>query len=132
MLTAHGILLVLVFSLLFVIGYFYAVLSHTLNGLLPTVRKMGWTAFILMLIGVVFVVTTVVMGNASVMYTFYPPMKASPWFYVGLFIVVLGVWTAAFGGFIQIANWRRKNRGEHLPLLAFLQWEFLYLCFSEV
>lgn len=118
-LTAHGILLVLVFSLLFVIGYFYAVLSHTLGGLLPAVRKMGWIAFTLMLIGVVFVVTTVVMGNASVMYTFYPPMKASPWFYVGLFIVILGVWMAAFGGFIQIIYWRRKNRGAHLPLLAF-------------
>ena len=60
-----------------------------------------------MLVGVVFVVTTVVMGDASVMYTIYPPMKASPWFYVGLFILVVGIWIAAFGGFIQRAKWRK-------------------------
>lgn len=118
-LTAHSFLLVLVFSVLFVIGYFYAVLSRTMDSLLSAVRKMGWIGLALMLVGVVFVVTTVVMGEASVMYTFYPPMQASPWFYVGLFILVLGIWTAVFGGFIQIIKWRKRNRGQHMPLLAF-------------
>lgn len=118
-LTAHGILLVLVFSVLFVIAYFYSVLSHTMDSLFPIVRKMGWISLITMLIGVVFVITPIVMGNASVMYTFYPPMKASPWFYIGLFIVVAGIWIAAFGGFIQVAKWRQRNRGQHIPLLSF-------------
>lgn len=118
-LTAHGILLVLVFSVLFVIAYFYSALSHTMDSLFPIVRKMGWISLITMLIGVVFVITPVIMGNASVMYTFYPPMKASPWFYVGLFIVVAGIWIAAFGGFIQVAKWRKRNRGQHIPLLSF-------------
>src|SRR5690625_282939 len=54
-LTAHGVLLVLVFTATFVVGYFYAGLSHTLDGLIPVVRKMGWIAFSLMVIGVVFV-----------------------------------------------------------------------------
>lgn len=128
-LTAHGILLVLVFSVLFVIGYFYAVLSHTMNGLFPVVRKMGWTALIIMLIGVVFVMTPVIIGTASVMYTFYPPMKASPWFYVGLLITILGVWTASFGGFVQIIKWRRSNRSQHLPLLSFFAMGVFILLF---
>lgn len=118
-LTAHGVLLVLVFSVLFVLGYFYSVLSHTMDGLLPVVRKMGWIALGVMLVGVTFVVTTIMAGEASVMYTFYPPMQASPWFYVGLFILVAGIWIAAFGGFTQITSWRRRNRGKHMPLLAF-------------
>ena len=118
-LTAHGFLLVLVFTSLFLVGYFYASLSHTLGGLLPKVRKMGWIAFVMMVIGVVFVVTTVVMGEATVLYTFYPPMQASPWFYIGLVIIVLGVWIAAFGSFINVANWRKRHRGQHIPLLAF-------------
>src|SRR5690625_431733 len=100
-LTAHGVLLVLVFTATFVVGYFYAALSHTLGGLLSKVRKMGWVAFGLMVIGVVFVTTTIVMGEASVLYTFYPPMQASPWFYIGLVFIVLGIWTAAFGAFIR-------------------------------
>ncbi|HLR41286.1 MAG TPA: cbb3-type cytochrome c oxidase subunit I, partial [Virgibacillus sp.] len=118
-LTAHGVLLVLVFTATFVVGYFYAALSHTLGGLLSKVRKMGWVAFGLMVTGVVFVTTTIVMGEASVLYTFYPPMQASLWFYIGLVFIVLGIWTAAFGAFINVASWRRRNRGQHLPLLSF-------------
>ncbi|WP_255507891.1 cbb3-type cytochrome c oxidase subunit I [Lysinibacillus sp. BW-2-10] len=118
-LTAHGVLLVLVFSTTFTIGYFYAALSHTLGGLLPKVRKMGWIALGLMVIGVVFVATTIIRGNASVMYTFYPPMQASPWFYVGLVFLVIGIWVTAFGAFINVAHWRKNHRGEHLPLLAY-------------
>lgn len=132
-LTAHGILLVLVFTVLFVIGYFYAVLSHTMDGLFPAVRKMGWIALGTMLVGVVLVITPVVMGDASVMYTFYPPMKASPWFYVGLLILILGVWTAAFGGFIQVAKWRKRNRGQHMPLLSFFALgNFILLFFGSI
>ncbi|WP_313893563.1 cbb3-type cytochrome c oxidase subunit I [Psychrobacillus sp.] len=118
-LTAHGVLLVLVFSTTFTIGYFYAALSHTLGGLLPKVRKMGWIAFGLMVIGVVFATVTIVMGDASVMYSFYPPMAASPWFYVGLVFLVIGIWTSAFGAFINVADWRKKHKGKHIPLLAF-------------
>src|SRR5690625_3031741 len=118
-LTAHGFLLVLVFTGLFLVGYLYAALSHTLGGLLPKIRTMGWVAFGLMVVGVVFVVITVLNGSSTVLYTFYPPMKASPWFYIGLVFIVLGVWTAAFGAFINVANWRKRHRGKHIPLLAF-------------
>src|SRR5699024_12746740 len=58
-LTAHGVLLVLVFTGTFVVGYFYAALSLSLGGLLDKVRKMGWVGFGLMVIGVVFVTTTI-------------------------------------------------------------------------
>lgn len=118
-LTAHGVLLVLVFSVLFVFGYFYAVLSRTLDGLVPAARKLGWTALGIMLVGVGFVATMIFLGEASVMFTFYPPMRASPWFYVGLFLLVFGIWIAVFGGYTQIFSWRKLNKGQHLPILAF-------------
>lgn len=118
-LTAHGFLLVLVFTALFLVGYLYSALSHTLGGLIPAVRKMGWIAFGMMVVGVIFVVTTVVMGKATVLYTFYPPMQASPWFYIGLVFIVLGVWLTAFGAFINVAHWRKRHRGQHIPLLSF-------------
>jgi len=118
-LTAHGIILVLVFTTLFMVGYFYSAISHTLGGLLPRVRKMGWTAFGSLIIGVAMVVTTVINGTASVMYTFYPPMQASPWFYIGLVFVVLGIWIAGFGIFTNVAHWRKEHKGQHVPLLSF-------------
>lgn len=128
-LTAHGFLLVVVFTALFLVGYLYASLSHTLGGLLPGVRKAGWIALALMVIGVVFVVTTVIMGSSTVLYTFYPPMKASPWFYIGLVLIVLGIWTTAFGAFINVASWRKRNKGQHIPLLAFFATGIFVLLF---
>lgn len=118
-LTAHGVLLVVVLSAFFTIGYFYAGLSHTLGGLLPKVRKMVWIGFWLKIVGFVIAVIPILTNDASVMFTFYPPMAASPYFYIGLVFIVLGVWMAAFGAFVNVANWRKNNKGEHLPILAF-------------
>ena len=88
-LTAHGLLLVLVLTAFFTIGYFYAGLSHTLGGLLPKVRKMAWIGFGMKIVGFVLAVIPILMNDASVMYTFYPPMAASPMFYIGLVFIVL-------------------------------------------
>ncbi|QMV42152.1 cbb3-type cytochrome c oxidase subunit I [Cohnella cholangitidis] len=118
-LTTHGILLVVVLTAFFTIGYFYAGMSHTLGGLLPKVRKMAWTGFALKIVGFVFVVIPILMNKATVLYTFYPPMKASPYFYIGLVFIVLGVWMCAFGAFVQVAVWRKNNRGKHVPILSF-------------
>lgn len=118
-LTAHGILLVVVLSAFFTIGYFYAGLSHTLGGLLPKVRKMAWIGFWMKIFGFVLVVIPILKNEASVMYTFYPPMAASPMFYFGLVFIVLGIWMLSAGAFTQVANWRRNHKGQHLPILAF-------------
>ncbi len=118
-LTAHGVLLVLVLTAFFTIGYFYAGLSHTLGGLLPKVRKMAWIGFSMKIIGFVFAVIPILMNEASVLYTFYPPMAAAPPFYIGLVLIVLGVWMCAFGAFINVANWRKNNRGKNIPIFSF-------------
>ncbi|WP_438313048.1 cbb3-type cytochrome c oxidase subunit I [Sporosarcina sp. FA9] len=118
-LTAHGILLVIVLTMFFTIGYFYSGLSHTLGGLLPKVRKMGWIGFWMQIVGLIIAVIPVLTGRASILYTFYPPMAASPDFYIGLAILVMGVWVCTFGAFINIANWRKMNKGKHLPIFAF-------------
>ncbi|WP_010677984.1 cbb3-type cytochrome c oxidase subunit I [Bacillus timonensis] len=118
-LTAHGLLLVVVFSAFITIGYFYAGLSHDLGGLLPKVRKMAWIGFWTKIVGIVLVVIPVLMNKASVMYTFYPPMAAHPVFYIGLALVVVGIWILAAGAFMQVANWRKNHKGQHLPILSF-------------
>ncbi|MFJ7724967.1 cbb3-type cytochrome c oxidase subunit I [Neobacillus sp. NPDC097160] len=118
-LTAHGLLLVVVLTAFFTIGYFYAGLSHTLGGLLPKVRTMAWIGYGLKIVGFVLAVIPIIMGDASVMYTFYPPMAAAPMFYIGLALIVVGVWMCAFGAFIQVANWRKNHKGQHVPILSY-------------
>src|SRR5687768_7236100 len=73
-LTAHGLLLVVVLTAFFTIGYFYAGLSYTLGGLLPKVKKMAWIGLGMKLVGFVFAIIPILMNKASVLYTFYPPM----------------------------------------------------------
>ncbi|RHW42709.1 cytochrome C [Neobacillus notoginsengisoli] len=132
-LTAHGILLILVFTAFFTIGYFYAGMSHTLGGLLPKVRKMAWIGFGLKIFGFVMAVIPILLNQASVMFTFYPPMAASPWFYIGLVFIVLGVWMCAFGCFVQVATWRKQNKGQHVPILSFFATGvFVLLFFSSI
>lgn len=128
-LTAHGLLLVVVLSAFFTIGYFYAGLSHTLSGLLPKVRAMAWIGFWMKVFGLVLVVIPILLNQASVMYTFYPPMAAHPVFYIGLVFIVLGVWMCAFGAFVQVAHWRKQHPGEHLPILSFFAMGVFVLLF---
>lgn len=132
-LTAHGILLILVLTAFFTIGYFYAGMSHTLGGLLPKVRKMAWIGFGMKIFGFVMAVIPIILNQASVMFTFYPPMAASPWFYIGLVFIVLGVWMCAFGCFIQVATWRKQNKGQHVPIMSyFATGVFVLLFFSSI
>ncbi|MEH7301841.1 cbb3-type cytochrome c oxidase subunit I [Neobacillus drentensis] len=118
-LTAHGLLLVVVLTAFFTIGYFYAGLSHTLGGLLPKVRKLAWVGFGMKMVGFVLAVIPILMNEASVMYTFYPPMAANPMFYIGLVFIALGVWMCCIGAFINVANWRKNHKGQHVPILAY-------------
>ncbi|PWU67797.1 cbb3-type cytochrome c oxidase subunit I [Gracilibacillus dipsosauri] len=132
-LTAHGILLILIFTAFFTIGYFYAGLSHTLGGLSPKVRKMAWIAFGLKIIGFIIALIPILQNEASVLYTFYPPMAASPIFYIGLVLIVLGIWVSAFGVFISVAKWRKQHKGQNIPILAFFATGvFVLLFFSSI
>ncbi|WP_100334179.1 cbb3-type cytochrome c oxidase subunit I [Bacillus alkalisoli] len=132
-LTAHGVLLVLVLTAFFTIGYFYTAISHTLGGLIPKVRKMAWIGFWMQMVGLVMAVIPILLNKATVLFTFYPPMAASPYFYIGLVFIVLGIWMCAFGVFLNVAHWRKQNKGKHLPILSyFATGVFVLLFFSSV
>lgn len=127
-LTAHGLLLVVVLSAFFTIGYFYAGLSHTLGGLLPKVRKMAWIGFWMKIFGFVLAVIPILMNEASVMYTFYPPMAASPIFYIGLVFIVLGVWMYGCAPLVPLLMWLAGERGIPASIsLFFLSLQPVYL-----
>ena len=50
------------------------------------------------------------------LYTFYPPLKAHPAFYIGLVLLVVGSWIAFFSWIPTYSAWKRENRGAKTPL----------------
>lgn len=118
-LTLHGILLILAFTTLFMNGYLWSAVDYVLGGLTKGIRMLGWVAYGLFMFGSILVVIMVLSGEATVLYTFYAPMAASPWFYIGLVFVVLNIWLSGIGVFISAFRWKRQNKGQHLPLFAF-------------
>ncbi|TDF97541.1 b(o/a)3-type cytochrome-c oxidase subunit 1 [Paenibacillus piri] len=121
LLTAHGILMALVFTTYFIIGFLYSGVAKTLGGhLLPVPRALGWLGYGLMTTGTVIATILILLNKATVLYTFYAPMKASPWFYVALVFIVVGSWMSCFGIFINYRYWKKTHNGKLSPLFAFM------------
>jgi cytochrome c oxidase subunit 1 len=102
--TAHGILMALVFTTFFIMGVGWAVAQKEI-GAVPW-RRAGWISFWLATAGVVMAIATVFAFKSSVLYTFYPPLQAHPLFYIGLTLLVVGSWVWAGA---MITAWRRSR-----------------------
>ena len=90
-LALHGVLNVLVFTTFFIIGWLTFVTSRSL-GIPLASRALGWTTFGVMTAGLLIAALPLLLNNATVLFTFYPPLKADPLFYIGLTLVVVGTW----------------------------------------
>ncbi len=113
-LTAHGVLMALVFTTFFIMGLGYTLAQETLGRVAG--RRAAWFAFGLAVTGSVMAAVTILRGQSTVLYTFYPPMQAHPLFYIGATLLVIGSWI--WGG-VMIASyraWRREHAGVPVPL----------------
>ncbi|WP_226034731.1 b(o/a)3-type cytochrome-c oxidase subunit 1 [Aquibacillus saliphilus] len=118
-LTIHGVLLALVLTTFFIIGFQFALMNKTV-GMTDKQRESAWFGYWIMLFGTTTTAITILLGKANVLYTFYAPLKAFPTFYIGLALVVIGSWIACFTNFRQLYVWKKKHKGEKSPLLAFM------------
>ena len=116
--TAHGAAMGYVLTTFFIMGFGYFVAETALNRPLPF-PKLAWAAFYAGIFGVLLVVTTVLSGRATVLFTFYPPLTASPWFYLGLVLVVVSSWVWCVLMLVAMAGWKRANPGQSVPLSMF-------------
>ena len=116
--TLHGTVMAYVLTTFFIMGFGYAVAATSLG---RPVRGMtaAWIGFVVCLLGTVIAAVTILSGRASVLYTFYPPLLASPWYYGGVFLLVGGsmIWVVLM--IINMAAWKRDNPGEPVPLAMF-------------
>jgi cytochrome c oxidase subunit 1 len=116
--TAHGSIMAYVFPTFFAMGFGYAIAVSALGRPLQG-EKWAWVGYALSLIGTVMALVPVAAGRASVLYTFYPPLVASPWYYLGLALVFIGsyFWIALM--VVNFRAWKRENPGKPVPLAMF-------------
>ena len=116
-LTAHGVLNALVWTTFFIVGFFTYAIPRSLGRPLKRPR-INLLALVLMIAGLVMAAIPILTNMASVLYTFYPPMKASVFFYLGLVLVVVGSWVAGLGYYVTYWQWRKDNPGQKTPFIA--------------
>jgi cytochrome c oxidase subunit 1 len=116
-LTLHGVLNALVWTTFFIVGFFTYAIVRSLGRPLrqPLINVIG---LVLMILGVVMAGVPILMNLASVLYTFYPPMQASFWFYLGLVLVVVGSWVSGWGFYYTYWGWRKDNPKTRTPFIA--------------
>ncbi|GBD15627.1 Cytochrome c oxidase subunit 1 [bacterium HR26] len=117
-LTLHGVGNVLLWTTFFICGFLSFTMVYSLRRPLASMR-LAWATFWIMLLGLVLTITAILTNQATVLYTFYPPMRAHPAFYIGLTLVVVGTWLVLLNFVMTYRRWRASHPGEPTPLAAF-------------
>ncbi len=118
-LSVHGVLNALVWTTFFISGFLPFVTVHSLKTPLAG-RLLSWGAFWLMLAGLILAAVPLLRDEATVLFTFYPPMQANWAFYVGLTLVVVATWLVTLNLVLTYRTWRRAHPTERMPLAAFM------------
>lgn len=116
--TAHGTLMAYVLPTLFFMGFGYFIAVTALDRQLPSL-KAAWAGFWLVLAGTLMAAIPIFLGKATVLYTFYPPLTGSVFYYLGLVLVVAGSWIWMAIMFVAMRAWKRDNPGKPVPLAMF-------------
>ena len=116
--TAHGTVMAYVLPTLVAMGFGYAITELALKKPLIGL-KWAWAGFWLVMAGTAMAAATTAVGKASVLYTFYPPMVASSFYYLGIVLVVVGSWIWVALMSINLRIWKKENPGVSIPLAMF-------------
>ena len=116
--TAHGTVMGYVLPTLVAMGFGYAITELALKQPLKGVRW-AWAGFWLVMAGTLMAATTTALGKSSVLYTFYPPMIASSFYYLGIVLVVVGSWIWVALMSVNLYAWKKANPGATVPLAMY-------------
>ncbi len=117
--SLHGVLNVLVWTTFFISG-FLPFISARAYAMPLASRRLGWLTFSLMLAGLLIAAVPLAGNAATVMFTFYAPLKAHWAFYIGLTLVVVGTWLITLRLALSQRAWGAQHPGERTPLAAFM------------
>ena len=113
-LTLHGVINAIVLTTFFAVAFGHVTITFYLKTE-PNLKLM-WLSFTLMLSGTLMAAWAIVAGKASVLYTFYPPLKAHPLFYLGTALLIVGSWIPFFNWAVMYNRWKNANLSIKTPL----------------
>ncbi len=113
-LTLHGVINALVLTTFFAVAFGHVTMAFYFKR--EPNRKLMWLSFILMLSGTLMAAWAMLAGKASVLYTFYPPLKAHPLFYLGAALLIVGSWFPLFDWARMYNRWKKENPTTKTPL----------------
>lgn len=112
--TAHGVLLALVFTTFFIMGLGYLLARLGFGGL--QWQGLAWASHWTAVFGSSMTAVAILSGSSTVLYTFYPPLQAHWSFYVGATLLVVGSWGFCAVLLRTFVVWRGRNPGTPTPL----------------
>jgi cytochrome c oxidase subunit 1 len=116
--STHGVLMGFVLTTFFAMGFGHYCAQESLKRPLWN-RGLAWAGFWVALTGTVLAAIALLSGQASILYTFYPPLAASPVFYLGATLLVVGSWFWCLEMVMTMRAWKREHPGEPVPLAMF-------------
>lgn len=118
-LTVHGMNMLIFWIIFFEMAILYFAGPVLLSCRLPK-PKLGYLGFGLMVLGAILVNITMFMGQADVLFTSYPPLKAHPVYYLGVILFAVGALVVSFLFFAVLVVARREKTYEgSVPLVTF-------------
>ena len=118
-LTLHGVALALVFTFTFGNAFCSVTTMKGFNRPLAS-RALSNLSMYLAWGGVVLAAWAILANKATVLFTFYAPLQATPAFYFGAVLLVVSTWLVLLNMLLTLRAWNRDNRGERVPLMAFV------------
>ncbi len=116
--STHGVLMAFVLTTFFIMGFGYYIATTSLKQPVWNL-PLAWAGFGTSLFGTVLAALPLLTGNASVLYTFYPPLQAHWLFYVGATLLIVGSWLWCVIMIVMMRQWKQANPGKPVPLAMF-------------
>ena len=117
-LTIHGVLNGYVFTFFVTCGMLVYLPARELG--LPVNMTLWRACFVLMGIGTLMLLYAMFDNSSSVLWTFYPPLKGSPYFYLGLTFLTIGSTLPLPILWRLRSEWKRQRRSELTPLVTYM------------
>ena len=117
-LSLHGVLNALVFTTYFISGLLLYLPCRSLK-VRPNLL-VAWSVYWIMTAGVLMAAWAALSNNATVLYTFYPPLMGSPLFSIGAALLVVGSLIIGVQVIVIWTQWKRQHPGEVTPLVAYM------------
>ncbi|MDJ0957515.1 MAG: b(o/a)3-type cytochrome-c oxidase subunit 1 [Arenicellales bacterium] len=116
--STHGVLMAFVLTTFVVMGFGYYSATSSLRRPLWS-ASLAWIGWLVAVAGVGLAAYPLLTGQASVLFTFYPPLRAHPSFYIGATLLVVGSWVWCLQMIMMMLGWKKENPGQPVPLVMF-------------